>query len=675
MTAGRADTAPLRARSLVALMALSACRCSDPALVTVQTVALPREARLVTAGSAPGAAPWAVFRGRDGRLGLQVPAASGSARTVPLVDGRVVPSPDGRTLALLSPDGLRLVDALSGEPMARLAGLRHPMAAAWSPDGRTLAEVDGLGRLRIFDPANAAVLVAIETQVADAETVEFSSDARHVAVSGKAALALIDLAQGLSQPIPLPSARTAFARDGEHLLVSSGGETSLFRADGSIVGPVPGSALRGASPDGRVALLEAGVGRASLVETGTGSLRCIPELGPDERRVAFSADGGRLAVAGSGRLAVIRTSDCRKVGTAAITPALPESISFGFDGRSLIVGTSGSVLIVALEADAAAQPPEVAPALPTLPTPPTQLADEGRLAERIEPLEGRFGNVHWLPGQQHLLLAAEGGASETFDVDAGRRSLGVPATTDRVAFVAPFVRGLVHGAEKGRLMLSMDGSSTSSDSGHVRLWSLAVGDDGRSIVSAGADGTIALWEPTSSGLVERRRWRWGAASESAERDLRDLAVAPEAKLIYGLQREGGGVLARRWEPETATATTLLTLEGPAALALSPDGRQLALAGGHELRLYDTQERRVTGVIALPEPAGALAFSADGKRLGVASAQGGATVRIRDLGADDWALELQGDGSDQGVTSLALSPDGLYAAASTGGAVTVWRITR
>ncbi len=413
---------------------------------------------------------------------------------------------------------------------------------------------------------------------------------------------------------------------------------------------------------------EAGV--VTLVDSGTGERRASFERGV--RRVAFSADGSRVALArADGTLAIYDADGKRLDGALGHCSPNVIGLSFRADGRMLVAGAADRICQVTLDALTAAMPAEPGASLPALPTAGEQFANEGRLVERIEPVDGPFGTLSWLPGGQ--LLAAVGGASETFDLQAGQRSGPAAATVERVGFVLSLPNGLLHGGVRGRLSDARGGESRSHDTKHGTLQAMATGKAGRLIATGGADGTIALWEVRETELAELRRWPLASDAAARAPELTGLALSPDGTLAYGLLREGDGLTLVRWETERPAPTTLLTAEGPGAMALSPDGRRIALAGGALLRLYDTAERQVVSALELPEPAGAMAFSDDGRRLAVGAATPGGALHLWEPQSADWSQHLPGDGGGTGAQAVAFSPDGRFAAVSTGGAISVWRV--
>jgi WD40 repeat protein len=225
--------------------------------------------------------------------------------------------------------------------------------------------------------------------------------------------------------------------------------------------------------------------------------------------------------------------------------------------------------------------------------------------------------------------------------------------------------------------------------------------DGRSLVSAGADRTLRLWDAAGG----KERACFGQTPHAAG----CLAVVPTSGHVLA----GQGVSLRLWDPATGKEVQRLsghtdavrglsvTADGRQALsggddrtlrlwdlaggrelqrlpghragvtgvALSPDGR-LALSGGRDqtLRLWDVARGRE--VRSFPVPRGqvlAVAFTPDGRA--VLSAHFDTTLRLWDL---ESGRELRRFGGHrQMVAGVVLTPEGLVVSGSHDQTVRVW----
>jgi Tol biopolymer transport system component len=225
-------------------------------------------------------------------------------------------SPDGKTLATVSglynrPGELIFWDLAAGKQRARTREAKGIRALAFSPDGKTLATADYYSNtVKLRDPANGEVRLTIETASAN-NAVAFSPDSKTLAVG------ILD--------------RTAVLYD-----TSSGKDLRRFEGHADWV---PHVAF---SPEGKMLATGGRDKTAKLWDVGTGQeLMTLKGHGGIVEFVAFSPDGRTLATASwdkSVKLWEVATGKERATLEGHKFQVL--SATFSPDGRTLI-STSG----------------------------------------------------------------------------------------------------------------------------------------------------------------------------------------------------------------------------------------------------------------------------------------------------------------------------------------------
>ncbi|HTX27823.1 MAG TPA: AAA family ATPase [Streptosporangiaceae bacterium] len=248
-------------------------------------------------------------------------------------------------------------------------------------------------------------------------------------------------------------------------------------------------------------------------------------------------------------------------------------------------------------------------------------------------------------------------------------------------------------AQVNALAFSPDGTvlATGSQDGTTRLWevatasqvgvtmatgypvsALAFGDGGTTLATAENDGSTELWNVATQTQTGAALTAPGAASVSA------LAFSPGAS---ALATGGGNGTISLWDPATFYQSSAplvidsqyLAAAGRASAVLSADGGVLATVGSRgTVRLWDVTAKRPLGVpLANQNAVTAIALSPDGRTLAVA----GDDVRLFTTATGaPIGTGLPVSGGNGTYSGLAFSPGGtLLATVGADGTARLWNV--
>jgi WD40 repeat protein/serine/threonine protein kinase len=282
-------------------------------------------------------------------------------------------------------------------------------------------------------------------------------------------------------------------------------------------------------------------------------------------------------------------------------------------------------------------------------------------------------SVAFSPDGSKLLSGSNDGTLQLWELPAGRkiRTLRHGGEVMGIAF-APDGKRVAAGGWNGSIKIwdSVNQHEPRTLSGHTRrLVAIALSPDGRRLVSGSRDGTATLWELATGRAIAVLR---GHADE-----IESVAYSPDGRAVA--TSSGDGTI-KLWS--TAEGKELLTLREQGGsvyrVVFSPSGRCLAAAtSDRTVKVWDAargQEARLLAAPLFQLGCAALALSPDGKELAVGelahtSAQPPGYVQVVNLTTDKVTLRLGPHAG--GFKTVAFGPDGRLIASDWDTEIKIW----
>lgn len=517
----------------------------------------------------------------------------------------------------------------------------------FSLDGKYVASGGKNNTVLLIDASTGKTLRKLEGHKEPVTTVKFDPNGRFLASGGTDGFVRVwDLTSGNQVhqlKLELKSAKVSLADGVPSMAFSPDGHLLVIGAKSHESGDTVW--IWNLADQGRTATLKVGVG--------------------DIINVAVSRRGD-LAVSGSDRkVRLWKVNEWNGDSQVLEYQESVESLAFGSDGI-LAVGTSSRIQIWDV--------------------------DSSQEVHSLSDARGTSLSLAFTFDGQYLASANEDKTIQLWDVDAAKQIATITGL-DSLPIGLTFTKAgrLIAGSLNGPLkcwsvLPMMDFRVLSAQSGMIHR--LTFSNDGKSLASSSADGTVTIWDTTTGNA--RHSFRFVAFSATAYSPSgKFLAVSRADNSILIIDTNDGRKISilrghegevtslafsrddkylasgsddksvRIWSLDTATELSVLrgNNDAPSVVTFSSNGLQVATGGlDNTIRVWDLKSGKMTNTLSHPGQLWAVAFSPDGKTI-ASSCSGDSVLRLWNLSTGTETMELRHPSVIGRPAGIAFSSDG------------------
>jgi WD40 repeat protein len=612
-------------------------------------------------------------------------------------------SPDGKLLAVVATDPtVKLYDAATGHDVRELKGLTGRVAdVCFDGEGKRLAAAGQDQTIKVWDPATGKDLLSIPGTGFGGVQLAFSPDGKRLAAIRNLTVQVWDTGTG-QEVLTLRGlagfSSVCYSTDGKHLATgSAGGVVKLWDAatgmevrelkshnpmvtrlryspdgkrlaaggtswqvdvwnptNGLELFSLPGYSSFDFSADGKRLAAGHFDSHTLRIWDAEGGREAVPLLTTSGlKRVRFSPDGRRLAVADFTEVKVWDLAAGRTVVTVKDTTGGVEDVAFSPDGRRLACALSNKKVRL-------------------------WDATTGQDLLTIDVPMRFTKSMSYRPNGRHIAVAGDDPLVRVWDAATGKEVFSCAGHNNPVSCVrySPDGKRLASTswnlAEQTGLIKLWDadtGAALSVLKGHTHQpTALCFSPVGKYLVSAGT---------TAQGQrCELKVWDLASGQEVVTfavpgLSIMELAFTPDGQRLVSA---GQDKTVRFWDPSTGQEVLSFKTDPDiiASLSFSPDGRRLVLGSmGGTVQMWEAlAEQEAFTLTGHASDASSVGFSPDGRWLASGSAD--RTVKVWDMLSGQEAFTLRGHAAR--ISSVAFAPDGRrLASASLDQTVKVWDV--